>query len=289
MTNALQDLSAALTENVAKFAPSLVSVKSHRSVSSGFIWQPGLVVTAEETLAEDGEARVMLPGGETVATKLVGRDASTDIAVLQIEHVDLPNAALASPALPVGGLAIAIGARDGGPSAALGMISVATGPWRSMRGGDIDARFELDARLPSGGQGGLAVDATGQAFGMVVLGPRRRVLVIPTKTIARVAAQLEKHGHIPRGYLGLSLRPVAIDGAQETGAMVVSVDPKGPGAAAGVFQGDIVVALDGKAIRGPISIQRALGSDNVGKAIALEIRRAGNTHQVSLTIGSRPA
>ena len=58
-------------------------------------------------------------------------------------------------------------------------------------------------------EGGLAIDAAGQAIGMTVFGPRRRVLVIPSATIERVATRLEKHGHIPRGYLGLGFQLVA--------------------------------------------------------------------------------
>jgi S1-C subfamily serine protease len=68
---------------------------------------------------------------------------------------------------------------------------------------------------------------------MAVFGPRRRVLVIPSATIDRVAAKLETHGRIPRGYLGLALQPVRLDDSS-TGAMVMSVDASGPGARAGV-------------------------------------------------------
>ena len=76
-------------------------------------------------------------------------------------------------------------------------------------------------------EGGLALDATGRAFGMAVFGPRRRVLVIPSATIDRVAAKLETHGRIPRGYLGLALQPVRLEDSG-VGAMVMSVNPTVP-------------------------------------------------------------
>jgi S1-C subfamily serine protease len=98
-----------------------------------------------------------------------------------------------------------------------------------MRGGEIDARTELDLRLRQSAEGGLAFDVAGQAIGMAVFGPRRRVLVIPSGTIERVAAMLESHGRIARGYLGLGLQPVALQGGEGSGAIVMSVDPQDQG------------------------------------------------------------
>jgi S1-C subfamily serine protease len=117
------------------------------------------------------------------------------------------------------------------------------------------------------------------------------VLVIPTATIERVAVTLESHGRIARGYLGLGLglQPVAVEGVEGAGAMVMNVDPKGPGALAGVHQGDVIVAWNGEPIPHFQSVLRALGSDSVGRTITLGLRRAGETRQVSLTIGERPA
>ena len=71
--------------------------------------------------------------------------------------------------------------------------------------------------------------------------------------------------------------------------MVMSVDPRGPGAAAGVHQGDIIVAWNGEPIRHVQSLLRALGPDSVGQTVTLGLRRAGETKQVSLTIAERPA
>src|SRR4029450_12831146 len=121
-----------------------------------------------------------------------------------------------------------------------------------------------------------------------VFGPRRRVLVIPSSTINRVATQLEAHGHIARGYLGLGLQPVALDDDKGSGAIVMSVDPKGPGSLAGISQGDILVAWNSEPIGHMRSLLRALGPDSVGQTVTLGIRRAGETQQVSVTITERP-
>lgn len=288
MSKDIEGFSTALEGVVAGLAPSVVSVLSDRMQASGFVWQGGLIVTSDEGLAEEGDVRVTLPGGEQVPAHVVGRDPSTAIALLRCEKTDLRSAALAAAIPAVGALAVAVGSVEGAPTASLGMVSISTGPWQSMRGGEIDARLELDVRLRRTGEGGLALNAAGQAFGMTVFGPRRRVLVIPAVTIGRIAAKLETHGRIPRGYLGLGFHPVAIaDGGQ--GLMVMSVDAKGPGAAAGVHQGDVLVRWEGKPIGKLQPLLRALGADSVGKSFALEFRRGGQTQQVTLQIGERPS
>jgi heme/copper-type cytochrome/quinol oxidase subunit 3 len=123
--------------------------------------------------------------------------------------------------------------------------------WQSLRGGDVDARIELDTAMRRSAEGELVINAGGACLGMAVYGPRRRVLVIPAATIARVADLLVRHGRIARGYLGLALQPVETE-AHQAGAMVMGVDAGGPGAAAGV-------------------------------------RRAGQAIELRLTVGERPA
>lgn len=287
MSIASESLSAALETMVAGLAASLVSVTSDRMQASGFVWRTGRIVTSDEGLAEEGEVRVTLAGGETVAAEVAGRDPSTAVALLKVDRSDLRPVAMAATLPAPGALVVAVGAEQGAPTAALGMVSLTRGPWQSMRGGEIDARIELDARLRRSAEGGLALNATGQAFGMTVFGPRRRVLVIPAVTLGRVAARLETHGRIARGYLGLGLQPVTVAGGG-SGVMVMSVDPQGPGAAAEIHQGDVLVSWDGKPIGGLQSLLRSLGPDSVGKLLLLELRRGGETRQTRLHIGERP-
>jgi S1-C subfamily serine protease len=286
--NQVQDLSAAFARLVGIAAPGIVAVKSAHSRSSGFFWRPGLLVTAEEALSEEGDFTVTLPSGDSIAARLVGRDHTTDIAVLRVERSDLPAIQLETKPVPVGALAMAVGADDGAPTAALGVVSRSTGPWWSLRGGEINARIELDLRMRQSAEGGLAIDATGRAIGMTVFGPRRRVLVIPSATIERVAARLEKHGHIPRGYLGLGFQLVAVEGGGR-GVMIMNVEPQGPGAKAGVHQGDTIVTWNGEPIRHVRSLLRALGPDSVGQTVTLGLRRGGETKNVALTLAERPA
>jgi S1-C subfamily serine protease len=283
----VQDLSAAFAHLVGITAPSIVAIKSAHSRSSGFFWRPGLIVTADEALSEEGDFAATLPSGESLAARLVGRDHTTDIALLRVESSDLTPIELETKPVPVGALALAVGADDGAPTAALGVVSRSAGPWWSLRGGEINARIELDLRMRQSGEGGLAIDASGRAIGMTVFGPRRRVLVIPSATIGRVAARLEKHGHIPRGYLGLGFQIVAIEGGGR-GVMIMNVDPQGPGAKAGVHQGDIILTWNGEPIRHLRSLLRELGPDSVGKTVTLGLRRGGETKNIALTIAERP-
>jgi len=187
------------------------------------------------------------------------------------------------PAL--GALGVVVAAERGTPTAALSAVSLVGERWRSLRGGDIDARIELDVRLPYSHQGGLALNAAGEAFGMAVLGPRR-VLVIPSATIERVAARLETHGRVARGYLGLGLQPVKLDDG--IGAMVMSVDKTGPSAAAGIRQGDVIVGWNNEKLSSVRALLRALGPDSVGSVVDIAARRADEPVNFKLTIGERP-
>ncbi len=287
-TSPLHGLSEALADIVAGVAGSVVAVHSRRARSSGFVWRPGLVLTADEALADEGPIEVSHAGGTATAT-LAGRDATTDIALLRVPDLGAPPAvAFASSVARAGSLALVVGCYDGLPSAALGVVASAGPAWRSMRGGDIDARIELDLAIRRSSEGGVVLDPAGAAIGMAVFGPRRRVLVIPGATLERVGARLERHGRVARGYLGLGMQPVrAPDGA--AAVMVMSVDRHGPGAEAGMHQGDVIVALDAQPVGSVSSILRALGPQSVGTSIVLAVRRGGESLDIHLVVGERPA
>jgi S1-C subfamily serine protease len=280
----LSSFSSALAELVARTKSAIVSVHSHRSRASGFVWKPGLIVTADEALADEGEVSVRLADGTTRSASIAGRDHTTDIALLRFEDKNIAPVALASVVPDLGSLSVVVAAEHGVPTAALGAVSLVGGRWRSLRGGEIDARIELDVRLRPNQEGGLVLNASGQAIGMAVQGVRR-VLVIPGVTIDQIAGRLETHGRIARGYLGVGLQPIKLDDG--VGAMVMSLDKSGPSAAAGIRQGDIIVGWNGEKLSGVRSLLRALGPDSVGSVVDVEIRRGGEPVRVKLTIGER--
>jgi S1-C subfamily serine protease len=284
-TAPLAALSSSLADIVARAAPAIVSVHSHRSRATGFVWKAGLVVTADEALADEGGVSIRLADGTEHTATIAGRDHTTDIALLRVETKGIAPVTLSSVVPALGSLAVVVAGERGAPNAALALVSRAGERWRSLRGGEIDARIELDVRLRHSHEGGLALDAAGLAIGMAVRGPRR-VLVIPSATIMRVATRLEAHGRIARGYLGVGLQPVRLDDG--IGAMVMSVDKQGPAAAAGIRQGDVIISVNGETIAGVRSLVRSLGPDSVGSVVDLAILRAGEPLNIKLTIGERP-
>jgi S1-C subfamily serine protease len=284
----IEAFSAALSDLVAAKAQNVVSVLSHRSRSSGFVWRPNLIVTSDEALAEEGDVSVILASGDTRPATPVGRDATTDIALLRVEGASLSPIPLEDQQVRAGALALVVGGRGGDVVSSLGSVASSGPSWHSMRGGKIDARIELDLRLHRAAEGGLAVDAGGHAFGMAVFGPRRRVLVIPAATIERVAAALVSHGRIPRGFLGLGMQPVRLEGSERFGAIVTSVAKDGPASAAGARQGDVIVAWNNRPFNGVGALLRSLGPDSIGQIVTLSLRRGGEPIELALTIGEGP-
>jgi S1-C subfamily serine protease len=287
--DAISDHIADLLDGVA---PRLVAIQGPRRRSStGIVWRPGLVVTADEALEADEDILITRPDGSQISASLVGRDPSTDIALLRTEEQPIADVPFRETSgLRIGHLVLAAGRHPEGICAALGIVALAGGAWRSLRGGHIDRRLHLDLRLDARSEGGAALDSNGQIVGMTVLGPRGRVLVIPSETIGRVAQELLAHGRIARGYLGLGLQPVRIDQtvadaaglAEPKGLIVISVDPNGPGQKAGIKQGDILIRWNADPLHSVRRVHTLLGPESVGQSVTLGMLRAGK--QISLTV-----
>ena len=285
----LAQFSASLARLVEGVSKSVVEIRGGKRVlASGFVWRPGLVVTADEALGDDESATVALDGHKFEAA-LVGRDPSTDVAVLRVSGLGAPALPLAAGFVPkTGEIVLAAARHEGNIAARLGIVSTTGAPWLSMRGGQIDSLIRLDIRLGRRSEGGPVVDSEGRAFGMAVRGVRRSVLAIPAATIERVAARILEKGSVKPGYLGLGLHPVRLHGATGTGLMVLGVAPGSPGEAAGVLQGDIVTAWNGEALAGMRDMLRRLGPDSAGQTVELSLTRGGQAATVNCVIGTRP-
>jgi S1-C subfamily serine protease len=280
-SNSLADLVATTAARI------LVLRGGRRFPASGLHWRPGLIVTADEALERDEDIAVLRPDGKTASATLIGRDPTTDIALLRFEPDGLPIVESGDAAsLRAGNLVLAVGRNETGPLASLGVAALAGGQWHSRRGGTIDRLIRLDLRLSPSAEGGAMIDAAGKVIGMIVRGPRRLVLGIPAATIDRVADQLLAKGRIARGYLGAGLRPAQQGG--ESGLLIVGIDPEGPAAKAGLIVGDLITGWNGKPLARMREAMLLLGPDSVGSSVTLAIRRGGTPSEASVTIGERP-
>ena len=144
----LSSLSSALADVVARTAPSVVSVHSHRSRAAGFVWKPGLIVTADEALADEGEVEIGLPDGSRVAATIAGRDHTTDIALLRAE-IGVAPVKLAATVPPLGTLSVVVATNRDTPSAAVGAPRSAATTTESEPSAGTVADSLAGARSPS--------------------------------------------------------------------------------------------------------------------------------------------
>jgi S1-C subfamily serine protease len=173
--NSLLALSRQLEHLAEAVAHAVVGIRLHeRLVASGLVWKPGVVITASDALEADDDISVIAGAGKPVSAQFGGRDPTTDVAVLRLgDNLPEPATMMMSEAARVGQMVLAVGRGEDGVIANLGMVSVAGGPWQSMRGGNIDSLIRLDMRLSHRAEGGLVVDSEGRLLGMAVFGPGR--------------------------------------------------------------------------------------------------------------------
>jgi S1-C subfamily serine protease len=298
-TGGLATLSNDLAGAVEQAARVVVAVHARRRIpSSGVVWRPGVIVAASHTLARDEDITVTLPDGRTVSATLAGRDDTTDLAVLRLDAPALTPAERADPAaLRVGHLVLAVGRPGPSVTASMGVVSAVGGEWRTWQGGRIDRFVRLDLNIYDGFSGGALVEAGGRVLGINTSGlARATALTIPAATVDRVTDQLLSHGRVQRGYLGLASQPVrlpeglraALQLESDIGLVVVNVEPDGPADRAGMLLGDVIVAVDGTAVRDPADVLAALGPERVGNPLTARVLRGGQPVAVTITVGRRP-
>lgn len=293
-------LSEDLASVVEQSGRSVVAIHARaRFNSSGVVWSPGVIVTAEHTIHKDEDIHITAPDGSTHNAELVGRDPTTDIAVLRVKDLEIPVAAKANGAgLKPGNMILVVGRFKDSVSATLGVLSSMSGPSQTWRGGRLDEVLRLDVGLQPGAGGGAVVNAAGQLIGIATAALSRvSVFAIPVATIDRVTEKLLAHGRIPHGYLGIGLQPVAIPEhlksklnlSASSGLIAVSVDPAAPAGQAGIMIGDILLELAGRPMHRSENVQEVLDSESIGKKLAARILRAGNTTDLEIVATERPA
>lgn len=298
MTNQLIKLSEAMAATVQAVGQGVVRVSARRRLpASGIIWAAeGLIITAHHVVQREDDIRIGLADGQVVAATLVGRDPSIDLALLRTEATGLTPPPWAEPeTLQVGQLALALGRPGATIQATLGLISgLSNESWRTPVGGMVDRYLQTDVVMYPGFSGGPLVNAAGQVAGLNSSALRRGIsLAVPTPTIRRLVETLLTHGRVRRGYLGLSGQPVRLPAAiatetgQETGLLVVAVEPDSPAEKGGLLLGDTIVALAGSPIRQIDDLLALLNADRVDETLPIRLLRGGQLQEITVAIGER--
>jgi len=277
---------------------SVIRVEARRRLpASGIVWSSdGVIVTAHHVVERDDNIGVGLPNAETVSATLVGRDPTTDLAVLRAQATDLtPPTWAESEDVRVGHLVLGLGRPGRTVQATLGIVSALGESWRTPAGGRIEPYLQTDLVMYPGFSGGPLVDVAGGVLGLNTSALLRGIsLSVPTPTLRQVVETLLTHGRVRRGYLGVGAQPVRLPAGlaeelgQETGLLLVSVEPEGPAGSAGLTLGDTIVALDGQPVRHMDELLALLGGDRVGVSVPVRIVRGGQAQEVTVTIGERP-
>lgn len=297
MASMAEQVSSDLAAAVERAGASVVRVDARRRFpASGIIWSnEGVIVTAHHVVRREEGITVGLADGRIIGAALLALDPSTDVAVLRAEASDLtPPAWADDAALKVGQLALAVGRPGESLQASLGVIAALEGAWRSPAGGQIERYVQSDLTMYPGFSGGALVSAAGEVIGLNTSALLRGVSVtIPAATLRRVVEALLAHGHVRRGYLGIGSQPVRLPDAlaselgQETGLLLISVEPDSPAGRAGLLLGDTIVGLAGERVRHLDDLQAALGGDRVGQTVPVRFVRGGSVEEREVTIGER--
>jgi S1-C subfamily serine protease len=302
----LDAYSRAVTGAVGRVSPSVVNIEVHTSAGrarsgeererrgggSGFVFTPdGLILTNSHVVHDARRIDVTLSDGRRMPATAIGDDPASDLAVIRIDQarVDEPGLTAAalgdSQQLRVGQLVVALGSPYGFQSTVTaGVVSALGRSLRSYSGRLIDDVIQTDAALNPGNSGGPLVDSAGRVVGVntaTILPAQGICFAIGINTAKFVASRLLRDGRIRRSFIGVSAQTVPIhrrvvrfyDLAKESGALVLSVEENSPAKRAGLRDGDIVVALEGKPVAGVDDLHRVLTDVRVGVSSTLTVLR----------------
>jgi serine protease DegQ len=295
------DLLAALSDGMAdaveNVGAAVVRVNGRRRrPASGVVYAPEAVLTASHVLEREEDLTVGTSDGRTLPARFVGRDPSSDLAVLKVEGLGVEAALPAEGAPRIGQLALAVGSpgRGEGPRASFGVVSSVGGPMRTWRGPRLERYIQTDATPYPGFSGGPLIDARGRVLGIMTSGlARGAALAIPVEIAWRVARTLEERGSVRRGYLGILSQPVRLpDGqrlglTQRSGLLVVGVEDGSPAGRGGVIIGDILVTLDGQPVEDTEDLLGLLSDERVGREAQVQMVRGGELQTLQVTVGER--
>jgi serine protease Do len=296
----LASLSDDLASAVQRAGRGVVAVHGRRRFpASGLAWSPDQVVTASHVLERDADLSITAPDGTQYPAHLLGRDPGSDVAVLAAPGASLqPIDRAPSGALSAGHLVLAVG-RPGTPEpiASFGAVSSVGGAWRTAQGGLLDAYIRADVALLPGLSGGALVDVDGRVVGMLSAQLAGGDPVgIPVASLNGIVQRILTGGTLRRAYLGVSTQPVEIQdglrtrlGIEQTGGlMLLGLEPGAPADRGGLFPGDILLAIGGRAVEDGEALQMALGPEAIDRPTPIRLIRGGALRDITLTPAPRP-
>ena len=259
------------------------------SAGSGVIVdaQHGYVLTNHHVVTDAQQIVVTLKNGRRLPAKLQGSDAGTDIALLKVEPENLKALVFGdSDALRVGDYVLAIGNPFGlGQTVTSGIVSALGRTGLDIEG--YEDFIQTDASINPGNSGGALVNLRGELIGIntAILGPTGGNVgigfAVPSNMVRAVMQQLVSYGEVRRGRIGLTTQDVNPDqaktlGAQASqGAVVVEVAKDSPADKVGVRAGDVIIAVNGRAIRGSADVRNQVGLVPVGEEVDFKVLRDG--------------
>lgn len=263
---------------------------------SGFLFTPdGFILTNSHVVHRASQIEVTLSDGRRLRAEPIGDDPDTDLAVVRITASDLVSARLGdSDSIRAGQLAIAIGNPYGFQyTVTAGVVSALGRSLRSRSGRLIDNIIQTDAALNPGNSGGPLINSRGEVIGVntaVILPAQGICFAIAVNTAKWVAGRLIRDGRIRRSYIGIGGQNVNIPRltskmnnlAVKSGILVLSIEEKGPGRAASIIEGDVIVGFDNHPVSGIDDLHRLLTEEKVGVKSQLVIIRGSEKRELSV-------
>jgi len=299
MTELLQNVSNSLADTVETAGAGVVRVEARRRLpASGIVWSAdGVIVTAHHIVEQDENIKIGLADGQTVSASLVGRDPTTDLAVLRSDATGLTvptQAQLNDQDIRVGHLVLALGRPGKSVQATLGIVSALGQNWRTPGGSQLDYYLQTDVVMYPGFSGGPLVNAAGRVVGLNTSALLRGIsITVPVTGMRRVVEALLAHGRIKRGYLGVNTQPVRLPTAlreqlnQETGLLLAAVEPDSPAEKGGLLLGDTIVAFAGTPVRQHDDLLAQLSPDRVDTEVPVRLVRGGQVQDITVVVGER--
>jgi Do/DeqQ family serine protease len=271
------------------------------SLGSGVVVDDrGTILTNHHVVEHSAEVRLSLGDGREVPARILGVDPRTDLAVLRVENASLPHATLGdSDRLQVGDIVLAFGNPFGlGGTVTMGIVSaIGRG---NIGVADYEDFIQTDAAINPGNSGGALVNTRGEVVGINTAifsrsgGYQGIGFAIPSNMAREVLDGILANGRVVRGYAGLALQPLTPDLARafglddSRGAVVTSVDPSGPAAAAGLRRGDVIVSLKERPVASDEELRTRLSRLKPGEGIDLGVSREGRRRDVHLVLAEPP-